>query len=94
MQSDSNNLACRVCGNLQGEPPWGEDGCPTDDICDCCETQFGYEDCQLSAIKAARQRWLTKDANWKYPKKNWHGSNLIKNGYHKASENLPTFKLV
>ena len=75
MPNDSNNLACRVCGNIQSDPPWGEDGqCPTYDICDCCGVEFGYGDCTLKATKTFRGKWLENGANWKYPKEkppNW-----------------------
>ena len=70
-----NNLACRVCGNIQKDPPWGEnDQCPTYDICDCCGVEFGYEDCTLDAIRSFREKWIATGADWKYPKKkpsNW-----------------------
>jgi hypothetical protein len=63
-------LLCRVCGKAQSEPIWGDDGqCPTHAICDCCGTEFGYEDCNLKAIKTARDRWLTSGAKWFNPKK-------------------------
>lgn len=63
-----NKLACRVCGNVQLDPPWGEDNnSPSFDICDCCGVEFGYGDCTLKAIHASRKRWLENGANWKYP---------------------------
>lgn len=66
MPNDFNNFACRVCGKIQGDPPWGEDGqCPTYDICDCCGVEFGYEDCTIKAIHAFREKWLETGANWK-----------------------------
>ena len=73
--ANENKLACRVCGKLQYDPPWGEDGqCPTYDICDCCGVEFGYGDCTLKAVRAFRERWLANGANWKYLKEkptNW-----------------------
>ena len=61
-----NKLSCKVCGNIQEDPPWGEDGqCPTYDICDCYGTEFGYGDCTLKAIKTSRACWLAKGAQWK-----------------------------
>ena len=43
MVNEANKLACRVCGKVQDDPTWGEDGkTPTFDICDCCGVQFGY----------------------------------------------------
>lgn len=70
-----NKLACRVCGKIQDDPPWGEDGrSPTYVICECCGTEFGYGDCSLKAIAANRSRWLANEAKWKYPEEkpnNW-----------------------
>lgn len=64
----NNNLACRVCGHIQMDFPWGEDGkSPNYDICDCCGVEFGYGDCSLKAIRAFRQQWLLKGSNWEYP---------------------------
>ena len=74
---------CRVCGLEQDFQPWGEDGqCPTYDICDCCGTEFGYGDCTLKAIQVSRERWLAKDAEWKYPEEkpaNWSLEEQMKN---------------
>lgn len=78
-----NNFACRVCGNIQLEPPWGEDGlCPNYEICDCCGVEFGYGDCTLKAIQASRKNWLECGAGWKYPSNkptNWSLEEQMKN---------------
>lgn len=59
MAGEISKLICRVCGKIQDDPPWGEDGkCPNYDICDCCGVEFGYGDCTLTAIRASRERWL------------------------------------
>lgn len=83
MNNNINKLICRVCGKIQDDPPWGEDGnCPTYNICDCCGTEFGYGDCTLEAVKASRKRWLETGARWKYPEEkptNWSLENQIKN---------------
>lgn len=64
-----NKFACRVCGNLQLDPPWGEDGdSPNFDICDCCGVEFGYGDCTLKAVRASREQWLKNGAIWKNSK--------------------------
>lgn len=65
-----NNLhRCRVCGLLQDEAPWGEDGCSASfNICDCCGTEFGYEDATLIGILRKRERWLADGAQWFSPK--------------------------
>ncbi len=59
------SLACRVCGLIQDEEPWGENGeNPNFAICGCCGTEFGYEDCTKESVKANRKRWLEAGANW------------------------------
>jgi hypothetical protein len=46
-----------VCGLQQPALQWGDDvNSPTFDICDCCGTEFGYEDCQLPTVLAQRRR--------------------------------------
>jgi rubredoxin len=45
---------CRVCGLIYDKfYPWGEDGeVPSHDICDCCGTEFGYDDVSIESSKA------------------------------------------
>jgi hypothetical protein len=59
---------CRVCGLLQENPPWGWDGnTPTFEICDCCGTEFGYEDATLVGVAQKRETWLTDPGTWHRP---------------------------
>ena len=71
---------CRVCGLITtssnpADLPWGRDGkSPNWDICECCGTEDGYEDTSPDAARAARERWLAKEAGWFEPKSqppNW-----------------------
>jgi hypothetical protein len=56
---------CRVCGLQLIEPPWGDDDqTPSWDICSCCGTEFGYEDCTVSSVKKRREEWLALGAKW------------------------------
>jgi hypothetical protein len=56
---------CRVCGLAQDEQPWGEDGnLSSFNICDCCGTTFGYEDCLPISVKRAREKWLNAGGKW------------------------------
>ena len=75
MPNDPNNLACRVCGNIQSDLPWGEDGqTPTFELCGCCGVDFGYQDCTLVYVKKFREEWLKKGGKWANPDKkpsNW-----------------------
>lgn len=66
--ASSSPFACRVCGLLQSELPWGDDGqCPTYDICDCCGVEFGYEDCTVEATRRYRQKWIERGSPWTRP---------------------------
>ena len=67
MEDDS--LACRVCGLLNDEPPWGADGkTPSFEICVCCGAEYGYEDCTLEGARKYRQSWLASGAMWDTPR--------------------------
>ncbi|MCD6620003.1 hypothetical protein [Aeromonas veronii] len=56
---------CRVCGYELDDYPWGEDGnSPTWDICSCCGTEFGYEDCTLPSVRKKRQDWIAHGCEW------------------------------
>jgi hypothetical protein len=69
MVSYQAEYVCRICGLLQNEATWGEDKkTPSFDICNCCGSEFGYEDCQLSAVRSNRERWMQKGCLWNKPK--------------------------
>ena len=74
---------CRVCGLLQPEPPWGEDGrLPSFNICDCCGVEFGYGDATSASIDTFRQKWIAGGARWQTPSKkpsNWDLSAQLSN---------------
>jgi len=56
---------CRVCGYELNDPPWGDDGCsPTWDICPCCGTEFGYEDCTPASARKTRAKWISNGKKW------------------------------
>lgn len=80
---NSDKLACRVCGLIQPEPPWGWDGrSPKFNICNCCGAEFGYEDATVKAAKGHRQRWLDRGKVWFDPKQkpeNWDFDEQFKN---------------
>jgi hypothetical protein len=61
-------LRCRVCGFKHYDFPWGADGkTPSFEICECCGTEFGYEDYQLGSIHKARAEWIAEGARWAMP---------------------------
>ena len=55
---------CPVCGYPElGEPAYDGFGDPSFDICDCCGTQFGYEDAGRSH-EFLRDEWIAKGMPW------------------------------
>lgn len=70
--SEDEKHRCRVCGLWREDPPWGEDcRTPKFRICSCCGTEFGYQDCQMSAIKRQRKRWLNGELDYVDEETNW-----------------------
>lgn len=68
--SESVHL-CPVCGFDLGFEAWPHD-LPSDEICACCATQFGYDDIGdgTAAGRAARQarlrdRWVESGMPWR-----------------------------
>jgi hypothetical protein len=75
---------CRVCGLYSDDfYPWGEDGNTASfEICFCCGTQFGYEDNNINATRANREKWIKNGAKWfnpKYKPENWSLEDQLKN---------------
>lgn len=68
--TEHDKYCCRVCGLYYPDYlPYGEDGkSGTFDFCDCCGVEWGYADCQPSAAKRYRQRWIEDGAVWNKPK--------------------------
>ena len=64
---DEDLHQCRVCGLRYDDFfPWGATGTdPTFDICDCCGTEFGYQDITVESVRAARARWLAAGGEWR-----------------------------
>lgn len=61
--------ACRVCGLLQPEKPWGDDGrSPNNWICECCGVEFGYEDETRDTVLSYRKWWKERGMSWFRPK--------------------------
>ena len=60
---------CRVCGLMQAEPVWGDDGnSPTFEICACCGVQFGYGDDTVDNCHAIRKHWIkVENMKWLVP---------------------------
>jgi hypothetical protein len=55
---------CPVCGyDGLDEPAFDDDGVPSFDICDCCGTQFGYDDATMPH-SVLREKWVAKGMPW------------------------------
>jgi hypothetical protein len=63
-----NNNACRVCGLITGEPPYGLDGAsPEFWFCPCCGVEHGYGDATPTGAKRWRRQWLEAGGKWHEP---------------------------
>lgn len=82
MDNKKSNF-CRICGLDQKENPWGKDNnTPNFEICACCGAEFGYNDCNIHAIRKYRNEWLLNNAEWFDSKKkpfNWSLEMQMKN---------------
>jgi len=60
-----DSYACRVCGLLAGEPPWGQDGrSPLYDFCPCCGVEHGYQDSSVAGARKFRAAWQAAGGAW------------------------------
>ncbi|WP_092541432.1 hypothetical protein [Actinoplanes derwentensis] len=64
---------CLVCG-LDHRPlpaedwPWGPDGTLASfEMCDCCGSEFGYQDATLAACRRSRRIWTEAGHPWSVP---------------------------
>lgn len=62
---NDDRFACRVCGLLATDPPWGDDGrTPSFEICSCCGVEFGYEDSTPQGCRTYRAKWIASGNRW------------------------------
>ena len=66
----TNDTTCPVCGfPYLLEPAWTDDE-PSDEICPCCGTHFGYDDFAQTAADRAirheelRNQWIANGQPW------------------------------
>ncbi len=68
-----NPKYCRVCGLEQLTYPWGADGTkPSFEICACCGVEFGNDDSTPTAVRRAREKWMTAKYVWADPTRKPH----------------------
>ena len=83
MINSKEKMACRVCGLMQLEAPWGDDGkSPSYEICSCCGVEFGYEDSSLKGVVTFRNKWLAGTTSWENDEEqpdNWDLEIQLKN---------------
>ena len=60
---------CRVCGWDHGDYIWGASGDEASfEICECCGTEFGYEDSTVESTRNKRREWIMQGLKWFKPK--------------------------
>ncbi|GGZ41423.1 hypothetical protein [Streptomyces poonensis] len=64
MPDKRDETACRVCGVDDGEILWGAHGFPLYVICDCCGTESGIGDDNLTQVRELRGYWVGRGAPW------------------------------
>lgn len=69
---------CPVCGyDRLEEPPYIDGYIPSHDICDCCGSEFGLDDCE-----EYRKKWIDMGCPWFSPESkpiNWNLNEQLKN---------------
>lgn len=70
MTTNSDEIYCPVCGFAIDFLPW-EGDLPSDEICPCCGTHFGYDDFAAgkpedrpNKYKELRARWIAAGMTW------------------------------
>lgn len=59
---------CPVCGyDRLDEPPYIDGYIPSHNICDCCGSEFGLDDCTQKQIEENRKKWIEAGCQWFYP---------------------------
>lgn len=76
---------CPVCGyDRLDEPPYIDGYIPSHNICDCCGSEFGLDDCTQKSIEENRKKWIEAGCQWfdieKKPP-NWKLDEQLKNLY-------------
>lgn len=75
------NQTCPVCGYTDLDfAPYDDYGIPSQEICPCCGTQFGYDDANTSHDDL-RNRWIQNGAIWhsssQTPPQGWNAERQI-----------------
>jgi hypothetical protein len=69
--------ACRVCGLMNADAPWGlDDASPRFEFCPCCGVESGYQDSQPESARKFREHWVAAGAKWDEPDCRPRGWNL------------------
>ena len=85
----TDDRTCPVCGYPDlYEPPWS-DGSPSDEICPCCGTQFGYDDASgadddglmRQRYQHLRDAWIASGSRWfskgRRPPRDWNATKQL-----------------
>ena len=79
-----SDFACRVCGFLYDEKPWGESGFLRLTIfASAVERNFGYTDVTVDDVIGYRKYWMGRGSTWFRAKihrpENWNFEEQLKN---------------
>ncbi|KND26030.1 hypothetical protein [Streptomyces acidiscabies] len=72
----AEETTCRVCGQNDGTVLWSN-GTPHYVICDCCGTESGIGDDNLSQARELRGFWVANGAPWDVPRNRPEDWNLL-----------------
>lgn len=74
---------CPICGyDRLEEPPYIDGYIPSHDICDCCGSEFGLDDCTQEQIEKNRKKWIDMGYPWfslESKPINWDPNEQLKN---------------
>ena len=78
----SSNFICPVCGYNRLQEKTRDNNVPSFEICSCCGTEFGYDDCNQESIMKRRIKWIESGYKWfseEDKPDNWNAIEQLKN---------------
>ena len=79
---NKNDNICPVCGYSKLLEPARNNNVPSFEICSCCGTEFGYDDCSQEKIMKLRKEWIESGYKWfseEDKPDNWDAIEQLKN---------------
>lgn len=86
-ENDRIDVNCRICGFEYSEedPPWQKvegEWYSNNEICLCCNVQFGYEDTTIGSVRRYREKWISQGADFYYKNlkpRDWSAESQLQN---------------